>query len=42
MNIGMKYANNIPTSRFHHMHYMKEKQPQTMFLIPTDEIETKK
>ena len=41
-NIGMKYANNIPTSRFHHMHYMKEKQPQTMFLIPTDEIEISK
>ena len=24
------------------MHYMKEKQPQTMFLIPTDEIEISK
>ena len=36
LNIGIKYANEIPDPRFSHHHFMKNKNPLNMFMAPTD------
>jgi len=35
-NIGLKYAEEIPASKYNHDHYLKAKSKANMFMAPTD------
>jgi len=41
-NIGSKYANEIPKSKFSDTHFMGKKTPSSMLMAPTDYLEIEK
>jgi len=41
-NVGLKYANNIPKSKFTSKHFLRDMNKQSMFMAPTDQEEINK